>query len=92
MSTDRDAQAMTLDEHIGSRIRQLRVDTGQPVDRIAATLSLPLENYLAFEAGERRIPTGTMVDIALLFQVPLASLFDGFEASQTLGSTHENLS
>ena len=83
---------MTLDKFIGSRIRELRIAAGEPAEKIAATLSLPLANYLAFESGQRRVPTGTMVDIALLFNVPLASLFDGFETDRMCGSTQENLS
>ncbi len=83
---------MTLDEHIGSKIRQLRVAAGEPVEKVAATLSVPRDNFLAFETGDRRVPTGTMVDIALLFKVPLASLFDGFETDQAQSSTQENLS
>ena len=83
---------MTLDEFIGSRIRELRQAAGVPVEKVAATLSLPLDNYLAFEAGERRMPTGTMLDIASFFKVPLASLFDGFETLQTRNSAQENLS
>ena len=83
---------MTLDEFIGSKIRELRIAAGEPVEKMAATLSLPLDNYLALEAGQRRVPTGTMVDIALLFNVSLASLFDGFETDRVHSSTQENLS
>ncbi len=83
---------MTLDEFIGSKIRELRIAAGESVEKVAATLSLPLDNYLAFEAGQRRVPTGTMVDIALLFDVSLASLFEGFETDRARSSTQENLS
>lgn len=70
---------LSLDEFIGSRLRELRINQSQPPEKVAAYLSIPLDVYSAFELGRKPIMAGHLYDLCIFFNVKVTYFFDGYE-------------
>ncbi len=66
-------------KEIASRIRFLREDAGISRESLAASLNIPIDKYIAYEAGEIEFPVSIMDDIATYFSIELSTIITGEE-------------
>ena len=66
-------------KEIASRIRFLREDAGISRESLAASLNIPIDQYIAYEAGEIEFPVSIMDDIATYFNIELSTIITGEE-------------
>ena len=66
-------------KEIASRIKFLREDAGLSRESLAASLKIPIEKYIAYEAGEIEFPVSIMDDIATYFNIELSTIITGEE-------------
>jgi signal transduction histidine kinase len=72
-----DTKARHVDAHVGSRIRQCRIDRGRSLQGLADRLRLRAEQLRDYEAGKDRITTLQLRDVADALDVPLSYFFSG---------------
>jgi transcriptional regulator with XRE-family HTH domain len=86
----------TVDQHIGSRIRQRRNELHLSQEKLAEAMGISFQQVQKYEKGTNRVAGSRMVQIAVLLkadidffypakangQRPVASIMDGFLASK----------
>lgn len=70
---------MSLDRHIGTKLRDLREERAVTPEKVAAYLSISLERYSAFELGREAISARHLYDICRLFDKPVTYFFEEYE-------------
>lgn len=70
---------MSLDRHIGTRLRRLRLERGEKPEKIAIILSVSPKRYTAFEAGQDHLSVSHLIDLCTYLDVPVTYFFDGYE-------------
>ena len=73
---------MSIDEHIGTKLRQMRVERGVSPKKLAIILSISEERYSAFEAGEVSIPARLLIDLSVQLDVTVRSFIDGYDVDE----------
>jgi len=71
-----------LDTTIGTAIRAARFSRGLTQDDLAARLGLTRATIASYEVGRRKIPAGTLIQIARLCGKPL-TFFDAQQQSES---------
>jgi transcriptional regulator with XRE-family HTH domain len=64
-----------LDKHLGSRLRALRSSMGLDEEQAAAALHVSVADLRRYEAGEGRLSSIRLLQLAGLLGVPLTALF-----------------
>lgn len=65
----------SIDAHIGSQIRRLRLDQGLSEEALAAAIGLPVSDVKALEQGQRRVTPSVLLKIAQTCDVPMSHFF-----------------
>ena len=73
------------DQHVGRRVRELRVQRGLSLAEVAASLGVSTQQVRKYEAGRNGIPAARLPALAGCLGVPLAWFFDGLETEQQVG-------
>jgi transcriptional regulator with XRE-family HTH domain len=74
-------EADRIDKLVGRNIRVLRLKKGMPQTELGAALGLTFQQIQKYEKGVNRIGSGRLYKIAVIFNVPVASLFEGSDTS-----------
>ena len=72
-----DTQSHRVDAHVGSRIRQCRIDRGRSLQDLAEYLGWRPEQLLDYEAGKDRVTALQLRRVADALDVPLSYFFFG---------------
>jgi transcriptional regulator with XRE-family HTH domain len=68
-----------VDIHVGSRIRFNRTEAGLSQETLAEALGITFQQVQKYERGTNRVSASRLYQLALIFNVPIGSFFDGFE-------------
>ena len=76
---------MTVDAHVGARIRARRVMLGLTQQQLTMMIGITYQQVHKYEHGINRVSAGRLYDIALALNVPIAYFYEGlgWEAPQT---------
>jgi transcriptional regulator with XRE-family HTH domain len=66
-----------VDQHVGKRMLQRRVQLGISQRELAAALGVTYQQAYKFECGLNRVSAGRLYAIAKLLEVPISWLFEG---------------
>jgi transcriptional regulator with XRE-family HTH domain len=75
-----------VDLHVGALIRARRKALGISQSELADWLGLTFQQVQKYERGSNRVSSSKLYEIALKLDTPLASFFEGLEASDNTGS------
>jgi transcriptional regulator with XRE-family HTH domain len=64
--------AHRVDAHVGSRIRECRLDRGRSLQSLAAHLNMLPEQLETYESGKDRMPAYQLKELAGALDVPLS--------------------
>lgn len=70
--------SISVDKQVGQQIARLRRLAGLSEDVCAAALNLKAHQYLAAEAGERRLKAAELFTLAQLLNCKMADIFSHF--------------
>jgi transcriptional regulator with XRE-family HTH domain len=70
-----------MDQHIGGRVRERRVERGLTVEQLAAAAGLDAAALGAYENGEVRIPGKDLFAFAKALRYPVQDLFETLRAA-----------
>lgn len=59
-----------IDQHVGRRIREGRLQKGLSQEKLAAALGLSFQQVQKYENGKNRISAGRLSQVAHIFEVP----------------------
>lgn len=76
-----------IDVHVGSRIRQLRLERGRSSQSLAAQLNLPPEELETYESGKARIQASKLNELGAALGVPLSYFLKASPSSWTKSRT-----
>jgi len=71
--------ALSIDVHVGQRVRQRRWMLGMTMRQLGDKIGLGLQQIRKFEAATNRFSAKGMWDIAEALEVPVAYLFEGLD-------------
>jgi transcriptional regulator with XRE-family HTH domain len=71
-----------VDEHVGKRLRQLRLLQGMSQSVVAEALGLTFQQVQKYERGTNRISASKLYDAAMLLGVSIASFYEGLPLSK----------
>jgi len=71
--------ALSIDVHVGQRVRQRRWMLGMTKRQLGDKIGLRLQQIRKFEAATNRISAKGMWDIAAALEVPVAYFFEGLD-------------
>ena len=66
-----------IDVHVGSRIRQLRLERGRSLQSLAAQVNLPSEELETYESARAPIQASKLKELGAALGVPLSYFFEG---------------
>jgi transcriptional regulator with XRE-family HTH domain len=66
-----------VDQHVGRRIRQLRIHAAMSQSALGAALGITISAVQQYENGAHRISAGRLWDVAHVFGVPIVYFFEG---------------
>ena len=81
-----------IDEFIGMRAKELRLNKGATPEKVAVALSLTLENYSALELGKTTVRAVTMFDLSMFYGVPVTYFLEGYESPAVQSSSRRTSS
>lgn len=67
--------AGTIDQHIGQRIKQRRVELGMSQPDLAHKLGISWEQLIKYEAGDNPITCGRLYELSRALNVPMLWFF-----------------
>ena len=67
---------MSIDKHIGARLKRLRLERTEDPKRIAAIIGVTPAHYVSFEEGQAKMSAQILFDLSLYLKVPIRSFFD----------------
>jgi transcriptional regulator with XRE-family HTH domain len=70
-------QVKSFDEHIGEKIRDLRIQRGLNQTELGEPLGVSHQQIQKYESGINRLSAGQLWLLCKFLDVPIASLFDG---------------
>lgn len=78
-----------MDQHIGARIRQRRLQLGMSQGKLASGLGVSFQQVQKYEKGANRVGGSRMQQIAAVLQVEPAFFFDGAAGRKANGQRHD---
>jgi transcriptional regulator with XRE-family HTH domain len=67
----------SIDKHFGEQIRSRRHAINMSQDHLGKELGVTFQQVQKYEAGVNRITAARLYEICQVFDVPIASMFDG---------------
>ena len=68
-------KAGTIDQHVGQRIKQRRVELGMSQHDLARKLGISWEQLIKYEAGDNPITCGRLYELSRALEVPMLWFF-----------------
>jgi transcriptional regulator with XRE-family HTH domain len=84
-------RADNIDKIVGDNLRALRLRRGMSQSSLADQIGITFQQVQKYEKGSNRISAGRLYRIAKLFNVPIASLYDGLEGVSGKGTSPAKL-
>ena len=97
MSTNKKGKAGSLDEHIGSRLKQRRSLLGMTQENLADSVGITFQQIQKYENGANRISAGRLYEFSHILDVPIGFFFENYLGQKAILSgfadnDQENLS
>src|SRR2546430_1106590 len=73
----------TIDDHVGSRIRERRIMLGLTQQQLAEIIGVTYQQAHKYERGINRVSAGRLFQIARALGVPVGTFFEGIEGPQS---------
>lgn len=73
---------LTLNEHIGAKIRLKRKQRNMTLQQLGSFLGLTPQQIQKYEKGRQRITADMLWDLSKLFNVPVQFFYEGFIESE----------
>jgi transcriptional regulator with XRE-family HTH domain len=70
-----------IDQHFGGKIRESRHGVGMSQDRLGRELGISFQQIQKYESGRNRISAARLYEICQVFNVPIASMFEGIPSA-----------
>jgi len=74
----------TIDQHVGQRIKQRRVELGLSQDDLARALNTTWEQVIKYESADNPITCGRLYELSRVLGVPMLWFFLGAGLDSTL--------
>ena len=84
------AQANTVDTHVGQRIRDKRNERGMSQTEVANALGVTFQQVQKYERGTNRVGASRLFDLSRILSVPVQCFFDGLENQTTLNEEEDD--
>ena len=75
--------AHPTDIAVGNRVRELHIRAGYSQQALAERIGLSFQQVQKYEKGANRMGASRLIQIAAVLSVPVESLFEGLETSET---------
>lgn len=75
-------RANSLDEHIGRKLREVRILAGMSQQELGAYLKLSFQQVQKYERGVNRISAGTLYELSRIFSVPMKEFIEGYHGDE----------
>lgn len=69
-----------VDRHVGSKMRERRIEIGMSQERLAAALGVTFQQVQKYERATNRIGASRLYELAQILRVPIGYFFEGYEA------------
>ena len=77
------AQAKTVDTHVGQRIRDKRNERGMSQTEVANALGVTFQQVQKYERGTNRVGASRLFDLSRILSVPVQYFFAGLNNQST---------
>jgi transcriptional regulator with XRE-family HTH domain len=84
-------RADNIDKIVGDNVKALRLQRRMSQSQLADQIGLTFQQVQKYEKGTNRISAGRLYRIAKLFNIPIASLYDGLEGVSGKGQSPAKL-
>jgi transcriptional regulator with XRE-family HTH domain len=71
-----------VDEHIGRRVRERRLEIGMSQEHLAELLGVTFQQIQKYEKGVNRVAASRLYDMTGALDVDIAYFFDGLKKSK----------
>lgn len=82
IETKKKGRAGSLDEHIGTRLRQRRALVGMTQEKLAEAVGITFQQVQKYENGANRISAGRLFEFSTILDVPVDYFYDGAKGSR----------
>jgi transcriptional regulator with XRE-family HTH domain len=76
-------RANPLDQHIGRKLRELRILAGMSQQDIATHLNLTFQQVQKYERGTNRMSAGALYELSRILHVPMNEFVEGYHDDGT---------
>jgi hypothetical protein len=80
----------TIDRHVGQRLRARRQEIGFPIEVMARSLDLSLDELQQIEAGRMRLGAAKLMAAMQLLRVDAAYVFQGYPSDRDATANHDD--
>ena len=80
--TKKKGKAGSLDEHIGTRLKQRRALLGMTQENLADAVGLTFQQIQKYENGANRISAGRLFEFSHILEIPITFFFENFGAQK----------
>ena len=84
------APSSPIDRHVGQRLRTRRMEIGLPVEVLARSLDLSLDEFRQIEAGRLRLGAAKLIAALQLLGVDAAYVFEGYPGDGDATANHDD--
>lgn len=90
--TKKKGRAGSLDEHIGTRLRQRRALMGMTQEKLAESVGLTFQQVQKYENGANRISAGRLYEFSQILSVPITYFYENIMAPKKLAGAYGGMS
>lgn len=83
-------RASSVDEHVGSRLKQRRTLMGLSQEKLAESVGITFQQVQKYENGANRVSAGRLYEFSKILNVPVSFFFDTLGASANAAGMAEN--
>ena len=84
------APSSPIDRHVGQRLRARRHEIGFPIEVLARSLDLSLDELKRIEAGRKRLDAAKLMAALQLLRVDAAYVFQGYPGDGDATASHDD--
>ena len=89
-TTGKKGRASSIDEHVGSRLRQRRTLMGLSQEKLADSVGITFQQIQKYENGANRVSAGRLFEFSKVLQVPVNFFFDSMQEQEASFGLAEN--
>ena len=71
-----------VDIHVGSRVRERRIELGMSQPKLAAALGIAYQQLYKYEQAKNRVSASRLYELSKVLDVPVTFFFDGIVADR----------